>query len=149
MTSTIRASLSGIATAALLATGFAAAQDAIATRKGFMKANGAAAKGAGDMVKGTVPFDAAKAKAHMESIASGMGEFPKHFPKGSDSGETRASPAIWQKFESFEANAKKLVADAKTAAEAAAQGPDAFKGAFGEVAKNCVGCHEAFRVERK
>jgi cytochrome c556 len=141
--------LSVLAAVAVAASGFAVAQDAIAKRKEIMKAVGGATKAAGQMVKGEAPFDAAKAKAGMDTIATGWSEFAKNFPKGSETGgETTAAPKIWADFTDFDSKGKKMAADAAKAAAAAAQGPDAFKAAFGEVTKSCKGCHEAYRVKK-
>jgi cytochrome c556 len=101
------------------------------------------------MVKGEVPFDAGKAKAAMDTIGKNWGEFATLFPKGSETGgETTAAPKIWQSFEDFESKGKKMAADAVQASTAAGQGLEAFKAAFGEVAKNCKGCHQEFRIKK-
>lgn len=137
--------LSIFAAAAVFASGIALAQDAIATRKALMKAVGGATKASGQMVKGEVPFDAAKAQANMALIAKNAAAFPANFPKGSETGgETHATPAIWANFADFEAKAKKFSADASAAAEASGKGIDAFKAAFGVMAKNCKGCHDDY-----
>lgn len=138
-----------LATIAIAASGAGIAQDAISQRKATMKSFGGSAKAGSDMVKGTVPFDAAKAEQAMGTIASGAATIPKLFPAGSDSGETRASPKIWQDRAGFEANATKLATDAAAAQKAAATGAEAFKAAFGNVAKNCDSCHETYRTPRK
>ncbi len=49
----------------------------------------------------------------------------------------------------FSAKGDKLAADASAAATVASKGPDAFKAAFGEVVKNCKGCHEVYRIPKK
>ena len=38
---------------------------------------------------------------------------------------------------------------AEAAAADASKGADAFKASFGEVTKNCKGCHDAYRVPKK
>ena len=142
--------LSVLAAAAVVASGVSVAQDAIAKRKAVMKAVGGATKASAQMVKGEVPFDAAKAKASMDTIASGWEEFAKQFPKGSETGgETTAAPKIWESFADFDAKGKKFAADAAKASAAAAKGADEFKTAFGAVTKNCKGCHETYRVKKK
>jgi cytochrome c556 len=127
--------------------GMAIGQDApIPARQELMKMNGAAAKAASDMIKGTTPYDAVKAADAMRIIASDMEEFPSLFPPGSESGgDTKASPKIWEDMAGFEAAAAKLAADAKTAEAAAANGVDAFKTAFAAVGADCGGCHETYR----
>lgn len=148
--SKVLAGLSLAAGLAVAVTGVAIGQDAIAKRKEMMKSVGGATKAASQMVKGETPFDAAKAAAAMTTIATGWEPFAKLFPAGTEKGgETTASPKIWQDMKDFDAKGKKMASDAKTAADAAAKGPDAFKAAFGEMAKNCKGCHEVYRIPKK
>jgi cytochrome c556 len=126
--------------------GMAVGQDApIPARQELMKMNGAAMKAASDMAKGTTPFDATAAADAMKIIAADMEQFPSLFPPGSESGDTKASAKIWEDMAGFEAAAAKLVADAKAAETAAANGLEAFQTALGAVGANCGGCHEAYR----
>lgn len=120
--------------------------DPIIARQLLMKANGAASKVAFEMVKGTTPFDATAAAAAMKTIASDLEQFPTLFPEGSDQGETKASPAIWENMDDFKALAAKLVTDASAAADAAANGLDAFKTAFDAVGGDCGACHKKYRM---
>jgi cytochrome c556 len=141
--------LSLVAGAAVVASGVALAQDAIAQRQQLMKAVGGATKQSVQMVKGEIPFDAAKAKASMDTIHKNWGAFAKLFPKGTETGgETTASPKIWQSFEEFDAKGKTMADAAAKASAAAEQGEAPFKTAFGEVAKNCKGCHQEFRIKK-
>ena len=126
--------------------GMAVGQDtAIPARQELMKMNGAAAKAASDMIKGTTPYDAVKAADAMKIIAANMEEFPSLFPPGSETGDTKASPKIWEDTAGFQAAAADAAADAKAAEAAAAGGVDAFKAAFAAVGADCGGCHEAYR----
>lgn len=140
-----------LATIAIGATGVSVvAQDAIGQRKELMKGVGGATKTGSQMVKGEVPFDATKAADAMGTIAKNWVAFVKLFPKGSETGgETTASPKIWENIKDFEDKGKKLVDDATAAQKAATNGADAFKTAFGEVTKNCKGCHDPYRIPKK
>src|SRR5436190_97423 len=60
--------------AALGITAVVAQSDPIAARKAVMKENGAQAKIAGDMVKGTEPFDLAKAHKVLTTFAGTVGK---------------------------------------------------------------------------
>jgi cytochrome c556 len=122
--------------------------DAIAERKGLMRANGAAARTASEMISGAQPYNAGAAAEAARTIAEDLKKFPTLFPEGSEQGDTSASPAIWEKMEEFMALAAKMVADAEAAEVAAAQGLDAFKTAFAAVGENCQSCHGEFRVRR-
>lgn len=148
--SNVLTGLSIVAGLAVMASGLALAQDPIAKRKAAMKAVGAATKESGQMAKGELAFDAAKAKAHMDTIAGTWAEFAKQFPKGTDAGgETTVAPKVWQSFEDFDTKGKKLATDAAKASTVAAQGLEPFKAAFGEVTKNCKGCHDDYRVKKQ
>jgi cytochrome c556 len=138
-----------VATIAVFVTGVGVAQDFVGQRQAYMKSVARSAKAGSDMMKGSIPFDAQKAADAMATIAAGWASYVKLFPPGSDAGETRASPKIWQDFAGFEAKAKKLGGDAAAAQTAASNGADAFKAAFNELAKNCNSCHDDYRVQRK
>jgi cytochrome c556 len=126
--------------------GAAVAQDSPQViRENLMKDIGKSSKVVGDMLQGKAAYDAAAAKAALETIAKDAADFPNHFPEGSDTGETEALPAIWQNKADFDAKAKKLADDATAAAAATATGEDAFKAAAGAMFGNCKGCHEVYR----
>jgi cytochrome c556 len=122
--------------------------DAIAERKGLMRANGAATRTASEMISGAQPYDAAAAAQAARTIAEDMDKFPMLFPEGSDQGDTSASPAIWERMDEFKAAAAKAAEDARAAETAAAGGLEAFKTAFATVGENCQSCHGEFRVRR-
>jgi cytochrome c556 len=130
-------------TATVLAQG-----DVIAERKSLMRANGAAARTASQMITGAQPYDAAAAAQAARTVAEDMDKFPTLFPEGSDQGDTSAAPAIWERMDAFKAAAAKAAQDARAAETAAAQGLDAFKAAFADVGENCQSCHGEFRVRR-
>ena len=68
------------------------------------------------------------------------------FPRGSEEGNTRAMPEIWQNWTKFEAAAAALKAAADKVATAADLGDmTAVGAAAGEMGKACGGCHEPFR----
>jgi cytochrome c556 len=139
-----------IAGVAVAASGIAVGQDVIAQRKELMKGVGGAAKASTQMVKGEKPYDAKEAETAMTTIAKNWATFVKLFPENSKAGgETTAAPKIWESMNDFSAKGDKLAADATAAATVAGKGPDAFKAAFGEVVKNCKGCHELYRIPKK
>ncbi len=144
----VRMALTALAFGVALAGVAHAADDPIQARRALMKQNGEAAKVAFGMVQGKVPFDATQAAAAMKELQDDMTVFPTLFPEGSDTGDTAAAPAIWQNMDDFKARAMKLVADAKAAEMAAADGLDAFKAAAGPIGQDCGGCHELYRVKR-
>lgn len=129
----------------------AAADDPIAVRKALMQANAASAATAGAMLKGELDYNPAVAKAAIATFnanAHALGDF---FPEGSDAGDTRAAPAIWQERDAFMETLAKFQADASAAMQAAGrEGPAdlaAFQEAVTPVLSNCNSCHERFRTQ--
>lgn len=129
-------------------TAVAAQQDPIAERKALMKGNGQQAAAGAAMVKGEAPFDLAKAKGVFAAIEGASGKIAALFPPTSKTGgDTLALPKIWDSKADFDARAAKLGTDAKAAGESV-KDLDTFKAAFGGVMKNCVSCHEEYRMKK-
>ena len=123
--------------------------DVIGQRKALMKAVGGATRDPGQMLRGQQPFDLAKVKASLDAYADAAAKMPALYPVGSETGgETHASPMIWQNKADFEARLAKFGSDAKTAM-AAITDEASFKTEFPTVMKNCGGCHETYRAEKK
>jgi cytochrome c556 len=137
--------LTAFAVAAAAASAFAA-EDPIFTRKSLMDANGAAAGAGAAMLKGEVPFNPAVAKSTlmtMHAVAYTLGDY---VPAGSDSGDTKASPKIWEDAEGWSAALARFQSDVDAALAANPQDLDSYKAAFGQVAANCKSCHESFKL---
>jgi cytochrome c556 len=126
-----------------------AQEDPIAARKALMKANGDQAKIAGDMVKGTVPFDMAAAHKIFATFQNAAAKMPGLFPDTSKTGgDTAADPKIWDNMVDFKARFQKFGEDAK-AADASVTDLDSFKAAIGNIGKNdCGGCHQNYRIKK-
>lgn len=123
-----------------------ATEDPIFTRKKLMDANGAAAGASAAMLKGETPFSAAVAKSALQTMNAVAYAYGDYFPAGSDSGDTKASPKIWEDAEGFAAALKKFEADTDAAVAAKPEDLESFKAAFGQVAANCKSCHESFKL---
>lgn len=120
----------------------------IETRKALMENNGRDAKAGGDMLKGTSPYDAARAKAIFASMNDVANKFGAHFPLNSKTGgKTEAAPAIWEKPGEFKASLTKFQADSAAAMKADLSTQAAFGTQFGKVTANCKSCHESFRIK--
>jgi cytochrome c556 len=118
---------------------------AIQQRQQILKSYGAASKVAGDMMKGTAPFDLAAIQASLDKIAAGAPKLKDLFPDDSKiGGDTEALPAIWEKKADFTARYDKLAADA-TAAKAAISDAASFKSEWPKIGANCGGCHKLYR----
>lgn len=122
--------------------------DPIADRKATMKERGGLVGGLAKMAKGETPFDAAAVMTALQSLDTNAKAFDVDalFPAGSETGDTKASPQIWQDMAGFKAAADKYAAD--VAAAVAAQPADlaAFQTQFGAITSNCGGCHKAWRL---
>ncbi len=110
----------------------------------LMKNNGAAAKVGGDMLKGTIPFDAVTAQLVLRTLNSSAIGFGHLFPDGSQTGnKTRAAAAIWSDRAGFDQIVAKMVQDTSVTVT----DMDGFKAAFGTIGGNCASCHKAYRTE--
>jgi cytochrome c556 len=146
----VLAGIAAIAGVAVAVTGVAVGQDVIAQRKELMKQVGGATKTSSEMIKGDKPYDAKAAEAAATTIAENWPKFVKLFPASAKTGgETTAAPKIWEDTKDFEAKGAVMAKAAHDAAQTAAKGPEAFKTSFGEVTKNCKGCHEVYRIPKK
>ncbi len=130
----------------------ALAQDTapIEARQAMMKNVGAAMKIAGGMAGGQIAYDPVAAALAMRTMNTAANGFGALFPVGSEQGSnTEAGARIWSDRADFNAKLAAFRRDTVAAIENAAGGLESYKAAFGAVAKNCKGCHEAYRVKRK
>ncbi|PHK96149.1 hypothetical protein CR162_04745 [Pseudoroseomonas rhizosphaerae] len=73
--------------------------------------------------------------------------FPARFPPGSDTGESRARPAVWSERAGFEqASANMVAALGKLRAAAASGDAGATSTAFREAGGTCGACHRNYRA---
>ena len=122
--------------------------DPINTRKQLMQSNGASMGAAQAMIKGEIPFDARVANAALQNFEAVGWSFGDYFPEGSDKGDTRASPKIWEEPAEFQAYLTRFREAAAAGAAAKPETLEAFQAAIGPVGKECGGCHEDFRLEQ-
>ena len=121
-------------------------EDVIKYRKAVMTVQGWNMRPMALMVKGQQPYDAALFAWYAGVIQSTSFMLPDAFLPGSDKGDTRARPEIWKDAGKFKETMDRFNADTlKLVAASKAGTLDAVKGPFGAVAKNCGGCHDAFR----
>ncbi len=120
----------------------------IKDRKDLMKANAEATKAPTAMMKGEAPFDLAKVKTSLKTFQDNATKLKGLWPADSNTGDTRALPAIWtnakEYLEWFDGFAK----DAK-AAEASIKDEASFKTEWPKVVGYCGGCHKDFRAPAK
>ena len=134
-----------MALAAFGVTAVVAQSDPIAARKALMKGNNDNANILVRMMRGDVPYDAAKVNAAFAQWTETTQKFPNLFPEDSKTGgQTRATAKIWQTRSDFD---EKNAAFAKAVADYRdkAKNLDELKVAVAAVGKTCDGCHEQYR----
>ncbi|WP_116365118.1 c-type cytochrome [Parahaliea mediterranea] len=105
----------------------------------------------GAMVKGEAPWDEAKLKAYAEDLEH-ISEVDalRFFAPGSDKGQTRAKPEIWNNMQDFSDKYAALQRAADTledVVEDSAGDRKAVAQAFGEVGKACKACHDDYKAK--
>lgn len=129
-------------------TAVTAQSNPIAARQALMKTNGREGKIGSDMIRGRIPFDLAKAQAMFAAFLDAANKMPNLFPENSKTGgDTSASPEIWVHMDDVKARFAKLAAESKAAQESI-KDLESFKVAYRNVARNCDGCHEHYRVKK-
>jgi|SRR5690606_34824173 len=139
-----------LAAAALSVTIAGAAADPLEQRKANMKERGQIMRILGPIAQGRADFDAAtvnEALAKLETNAEGGADIDALWPEGSDTGDTKAAPAIWENFDAFKAESEKYAQAVAAAVAAAPQDLAAFQAAFDPVGASCGSCHENYRNE--
>jgi cytochrome c556 len=143
----------GIAAAAvavaLVSSAVVAQTDPLAARKALMKQNSDGAKVVIAMMRGQVPFDAAKIDAAFSQWTDTAQKLPGLFPPGSDKGDTRASPKIWQNKADFDAKATEFGKAVAENRDKAKQSIEGLKAAVSVVGRACDNCHEDYRLPRR
>jgi cytochrome c556 len=87
--------------------------------------------------------------ADADHIAEIAPRIPDLFPAGSDKGITDAKPAIWQHWDEFVGDQKKLIEETRKLSSMAASGDArAIADQYRTVAKSCIACHDTFRRGR-
>ncbi|MGN6772275.1 MAG: c-type cytochrome [Rhizobiaceae bacterium] len=135
----------------LSAAAAAAADDPIASRKALMDANGAAAAVSAAILKGDMDYNPTVAKAAIMTLRAVSHSYGAFFPAGSDQGQTKASPKIWEDMAGFQKELGKFQEQADAAAKASGKdGPAdlaAFKAAVTPILGDCKDCHQSYRLK--
>ena len=97
------------------------------------------------MTHGKKPYDKDEAVRNADLVAA-LADYPrKFFGEGTDKGETRAKPEIWQKRGDFDAKMDQFITEAKKLPQAARAGEAALKKAVADVDQACDACHDNYR----
>ncbi|KGD85881.1 cytochrome c [Rhizobium sp. YS-1r] len=123
-----------------------AQQEPIAARQSLMKQNGQAAGALGAIAKGEKPYDEAVVKTALTTISTNIKAFPDQFPPGSDTGDTKALPAVWQKPDDFRALAARLGSEASALLATLPADKAGVAAALGKLGPICSECHKAYRA---
>ena len=128
----------------------AAFADPILDRQGLMKERGKLVGGLSKIAKGEADFDAAAVLTALQALQVNAEKVDVDalFPAGSDSGDTTASPKIWEDMAGFKTTNEKYVADVKAAVAAAPADVDALKAQIGTLGSDCGTCHQTYRVKK-
>ena len=142
----MRLALLATSALALMATG--ASADAITDRKDIMKERGAQMRVLGPIAQGQQPFDAAAVMEALEKLNENAErtDVAVLWAPGTETGDTKSSPKIWEDMAGYEAASDKYAADVAAAVAANPQDLAGFQAVFGPVAGNCGTCHEAYRM---
>jgi len=138
-----------LAAAVFAGSAFAAEDSAVKYRQSVMKALAGHMGATASIIKGE-----AGASHHLVAHAAAISSLARMakdvFPKGSDKGDTRALPVIWEQPQDF-AQVIKAMEAATGGLVAAARSGDGIdiKNAFSAVGKACGGCHKKFRKKKK
>ena len=133
---------------ALNAVAQAKPEDVIKYRKAVMTVQSWNMRPMALMVKGQQPYDANLFAWYAGVIQQTSFMLNDAFAPGSDKGDTKARPEIWSDAAKFKEAVDHFQSDtAKLVTAAKAGNLDAVKGAFGDVAKNCGGCHKQYRMK--
>ena len=127
---------------------FSKPEDAVKYRKAAMTLRGAHLGLIASVVRGDRPFNAAEVQANAAFLDT-LSQLPVNaFGSGTDKGDTRAKPEIWQNQAKFKSYADDLQTATAALASASKSGSlDSVKAAFGGVGKVCKGCHDDFRKD--
>lgn len=122
------------------------AEDAIKYRRGVYSVIGWNFGSMAAMVKGKKPYDAAVFARNAEIVAF-MSMLPlEGFTPGSDKGDTKAKPEIWENMDDFKAKLEKMQQEVKALEKVAKAGDfDAAKSQLGETGQACKDCHDKYR----
>ncbi|MGF1610792.1 MAG: c-type cytochrome [Kiloniellales bacterium] len=150
-----RRALIGLAAAAAVITGVAAAQAAddpanvVKYRGMVMSALGAHIGSIASVIKGEVSYGP-HVSTHAQALHATSLMLTDVFPEGSGVGETRAKPEIWQEWEKFEGLINDLSTQTEKLAQVAEGGDMAAIGAqLQETGKACGNCHKPYREEKE
>jgi cytochrome c556 len=125
------------------------AEDAVHYRQGILMGMGWNVGAMGAMVKGDVPFDAARFAFLAGRTAVLAPMVLEGFTPDTKDAKSHALPALWDNYADFEKRMKENVESTAKLAEVAKSGDEAaMKAQFGEAVQVCKGCHDEYREKQ-
>ena len=120
--------------------------DVIAERRAGLKRMGGHMEAMKPVVE--AKGDVKALEPRIDDMIAWFGGLPTLFPAGSGTGDTKALPALWERFDEFKANDAKLVDKLKTMKVAAAAGDaEGFGASYKALGPEyCGTCHRPFRA---
>lgn len=98
------------------------------------------------MAEGKKPYSKDEA-LRAANLAAAIADYPRlFFGEGTDKGDTKAKPEIWQKRADFDAKMDKMVTAVKALPQAAGD-PAALKKAVADAGGACKACHDDYRAK--
>jgi cytochrome c556 len=121
-------------------------EDSIKYRRSAMYLVGANFGPLAAMAQGKRPYDKDAAIKHANIVAF-VSKLPlEGFVPGTDTGDTKAKPEIWQDQEDFKAKMDKMNQETAKLGQVAQTGDfEALKAQVGETGKTCKSCHDKFK----
>ncbi|MFO7594487.1 MAG: cytochrome c [Pseudomonadota bacterium] len=100
----------------------------------------------GAMVKGEMPYDSEAFAEYAANVAAVAGMADDGFIDGSDTGDTKAKPEVWENRAEFDKRMREFQKLSGELAVVAKSGDmDQIKPKFGAVGKSCKACHDDFK----
>jgi cytochrome c556 len=97
------------------------------------------------MVEGKKPYNRDEAARNADMVAM-LADVPKaFFGEGTDKGETRAKPEIWQKRQDFDAKMDKMIQETRKLPQAARADLASLEKAVDAAGGACKACHDDYR----
>jgi len=77
-----------------------------------------------------------------------LADYPRgFFAEGTDKGETKAKPEIWQKRSDFDSKMDKMISEARKLPQAARGDLASLKKAVSDAGSACKACHDEYRAK--
>ncbi|MEO7744120.1 MAG: cytochrome c [Usitatibacter sp.] len=99
------------------------------------------------MAEGKKPFNKDEAARNADLVAALSDYMKGFFGEGTDKGETKAKPEIWQTRSDFDAKMDKMISEARKLPAAARADLPALKTAVTDAGAACKACHDDYRAK--